>query len=51
MIFLNGSRLEFNYSKQRSAVFSPDTNIDLQFNLVKVSFIPLFYQELSEIMP
>ena len=27
MVFLNGSRLEFNYSKQKPAVFNPDTNI------------------------
>lgn len=32
MVFfkLNGSRLEFNYSEQKLAVFSPDTNIALK---------------------
>ena len=29
MVFLNGSRLKFDYSKQKLAVFSPDTNIVL----------------------
>ena len=32
MVFLNGSRLEFNYSKQKLAVFIPDTNIALKEN-------------------
>ena len=31
MVFLNWSRLEFNYSKQKLAVFSPDKNIALKF--------------------
>ena len=30
MVFLNGSRLEFYYSKQKLAAFIPDTNIALK---------------------
>ena len=30
MVFLNGSRLELNYSKQKVAVFSHDTSIALK---------------------
>ena len=35
MVFLNGSRLEFNYSKQKLAVFIPDTNIALRADVSK----------------
>ena len=43
MVFLNGSRLEFNYSKQKLAVFSPDTNIALKvLYLVKCKLYTTF---------
>ena len=42
MVFFNGSRLEFNDSKQKLTVFSHDTNIALKVYLVKCELYTTF---------